>query len=308
MPKPHDALASWTSPSSTTPEASSPCCFLPLWSSNSTSPPSGRIRLLHRPGPRRRATPTCSIPSSSAGLPALIYVLFEHQSTVDALMPLRLLKYMVLIWDKYCNNHPNTKRLPPIIPVVLHHSASGWTKSTCFHDLIEPPLADLPELGRVVPNFHVLLDDISRQSNEALLCRPQPATVLAVLWALRDARDDPGACCEDFDAFRTVLVGMSAEPAGSQAMVPWMRYILDVVGDPLADQLKRRVIETVGEVAEKAMATIAEQLGKRAGKKVGKKAGKKAGVDCCSGSSGFGSERSRTAWSLASRPASSRAA
>ncbi len=33
------------------------------------------------------------------GAPVLIYVLIEHQSTQDPLMPFRLLRYVVRIWD-----------------------------------------------------------------------------------------------------------------------------------------------------------------------------------------------------------------
>ncbi|MEO5726864.1 MAG: Rpn family recombination-promoting nuclease/putative transposase, partial [Byssovorax sp.] len=43
-------------------------------------------------------------------------VLFEHQSTVDALMPFRLLQYMVLIWERHLQVHSEDKRLPPIVP------------------------------------------------------------------------------------------------------------------------------------------------------------------------------------------------
>jgi hypothetical protein len=209
-----------------------------------------------------------------AGQPAFIYVLFEHQSTVDELMPLRLLKYMVLVWDQHCRDCPDAKRLPPIIPLVLHHSASGWTKATSFHELVGPPLGDLPELARLVPDFHFLLDDISHQSNRVLLDRPQPAAVLAMLWALRDART-AGRMLKNFDAFRAVLVAMSGGPAGSEAMHPWMSYIVKVVDKPTADEIKRRVIETVGEVAEKVMATIAEELMQK-GEAKGRQEGRRA--------------------------------
>src|SRR5690348_952950 len=60
-----------------------------------------------------------------AGQEVLIYLLFEHQSTVDPLMPFRLLQYMVQIWERHLQAHPDDRRLPPIVPVVLHHSRSG---------------------------------------------------------------------------------------------------------------------------------------------------------------------------------------
>jgi predicted transposase YdaD len=68
--------------------------------------------------------------TSIAGRRALLYVLFEHQSTSDALMPFRLLKYIVRVLDWHLENakaigHTELP-LPLIVPVVLHHSKGGW--------------------------------------------------------------------------------------------------------------------------------------------------------------------------------------
>ena len=71
------------------------------------------------------------------GRRALIYILFEHQSQVAPLMPLRLLKYMLRAWDQYVLNHPNTTVVPILLPVVIHHSERGWTKSTAFEELYD---------------------------------------------------------------------------------------------------------------------------------------------------------------------------
>jgi len=35
------------------------------------------------------------------GNPAFIYILLEHQSTVDPWMPLRFLRYMIELWELY---------------------------------------------------------------------------------------------------------------------------------------------------------------------------------------------------------------
>jgi predicted transposase YdaD len=56
---------------------------------------------------------------------ALVYVLPEHQSTFDARMPLRLLRYMVRVWERWEFKHP-TGKLPIVVPVVLHDGAGGW--------------------------------------------------------------------------------------------------------------------------------------------------------------------------------------
>jgi hypothetical protein len=100
---------------------------------------------------------------------AFVYVLFEHQSTVDPLMPLRLLAYMVRIWQRHVAERGGTALpLPIIIPVVLHHSDTGWIRATEFHSLLDPALIELPEVARLSPGFDFLLDDLTRLSDEQL--------------------------------------------------------------------------------------------------------------------------------------------
>jgi len=71
---------------------------------------------------------------------ALVYVLFEHQSTVDAALPFRLLRYMVRIWEGWLKTEGNeATRLPPIIPLVLYHGPTPWTAATRLSQLLRSP-------------------------------------------------------------------------------------------------------------------------------------------------------------------------
>jgi len=47
-----------------------------------------------------------------------VYFLFEHQSSPDGFMILRLLGYMVRAWKRFQQNNPKCDRLPVIIPMV----------------------------------------------------------------------------------------------------------------------------------------------------------------------------------------------
>ena len=88
-----------------------------------------------------------------AGKKALLYMLFEHQSSVDPLMLFRLLAYMVRIWEAHLRTEPTALRLPAIIPVVLHHSRSGWTAKVAFEELLDVDAAVLAEIAPYVPSF-----------------------------------------------------------------------------------------------------------------------------------------------------------
>lgn len=54
-----------------------------------------------------------------AGGSALIYLVFENRSTVDALLGFRMLQCQVRIWERWLAEHAGASKLPMIIPVVL---------------------------------------------------------------------------------------------------------------------------------------------------------------------------------------------
>jgi predicted transposase/invertase (TIGR01784 family) len=66
------------------------------------------------------------------GREVFLYLLLEHQSTEDPLMPFRVLVYMVKIWEHYLLVHPNTRRLPAIVPMVLHHASVAGRSRRAF--------------------------------------------------------------------------------------------------------------------------------------------------------------------------------
>ena len=93
-----------------------------------------------------------------------LYCLFEHQRQVDAWMPLRLLGYMLRIWEEALRAQPKAIRLPPIIPLVLFQGAQRWSAPAQFFDLIEAPAALRETLRLYQPCFEHLLLDLSRFS------------------------------------------------------------------------------------------------------------------------------------------------
>jgi predicted transposase YdaD len=100
--------------------------------------------------------------------PAMLYLLFEHQSTVDPLMPRRLLTYMDRIWDRFVDDHPGATRLPAILPLVLYHGAREWTAATRFGQLIDLPDAARPLVEPYLPMFEMILQDIPRMPDDQL--------------------------------------------------------------------------------------------------------------------------------------------
>ncbi|MBX7206691.1 MAG: Rpn family recombination-promoting nuclease/putative transposase [Verrucomicrobiaceae bacterium] len=86
-----------------------------------------------------------------------LYLLFEHQTSVDPLMPLRLLDYVTKVLVKHAKEHGPP--LPPVIPFVLHQGPERWTISPQFEHLFELPLHLNELLLPYLPKFrHDLLD------------------------------------------------------------------------------------------------------------------------------------------------------
>ena len=101
----------------------------------------------------------------------IFYVLLELQSTVDHLLPFRLLLYMVEIWREIYNNTPQSEReskhfrLPPIIPAVLYNGAGSWTAALTFKEM----LAGYQEFAGHLLDFRYLLFDVNRYDEEGLI-------------------------------------------------------------------------------------------------------------------------------------------
>ena len=88
----------------------------------------------------------------------LIYILIEHQSTVDVTMGFRVLFYMTQIWDFQrreweSSNIPRSQwRLRPIIPIVLYTGEQRWQTPLTLSAVM-----DLPNvLSKFVPKFETL--------------------------------------------------------------------------------------------------------------------------------------------------------
>ena len=106
------------------------------------------------------------------GRPLLLYVLLEHQSRVEPWMALRMLRYVVRQVEHWRQQHPESTRLPVIIPLVMFHGPEGaWTAPRRVEDLFELPgeTEEARQYWRaLVPRFEYLLDDLTAEREEVL--------------------------------------------------------------------------------------------------------------------------------------------
>lgn len=65
---------------------------------------------------------------------ALLYTIWEHQSTVDLMLPLRTHRYTTRLLEDWNREHPG-QSLPPVIVLVLYHGKAEWTAPVELEEL-----------------------------------------------------------------------------------------------------------------------------------------------------------------------------
>ncbi len=106
----------------------------------------------------------------------LIYILVEHQSTVDEMMGFRVLFYMMLIWDAQrrhweSDDVPKGKRrLQPILPIVFYTGDRRWQTPLTLEAIMALP----EELSRFVPKFDTLFLNVKETDAATLTQTDHP--------------------------------------------------------------------------------------------------------------------------------------
>ncbi|HYO54222.1 Rpn family recombination-promoting nuclease/putative transposase [Archangium sp.] len=213
------------------------------------------------------------------GRSLLLYVLLEHQSTVDRWMALRMLRYVVRQVEHWREQHPESQVLPVIIPLVMYHGPDGaWSAPHKVEELF-----DLPGEGEqrehwraLVPHFEYLLDDLTAERAEALLARPGPPLARLAWLVLRYGRT--GELAQRLPDWTALFAQVHAAPDGTENLVVVIRYLL-WVGDKTTRRAAEQVLHSVmdAQQAEELMRSYAEQLierGVRRGLKQGRLQGR----------------------------------
>ena len=121
----------------------------------------------------------------SGGTGCLVYLLFEHQSAKDPWIALRLLRYQVRIWEEHLRKHPQTVKLPVILPVVIAQNAESWHLSPRFADLLHLPDGFDDALAGRFPDFIFHLIELADLPFDKIVGTPSGILVLRTLKAER---------------------------------------------------------------------------------------------------------------------------
>ena len=125
-----------------------------------------------------------------SGQRTYFYVLIEQQRNVERLMVLRMGSCMMRLWEDLVRDEPTKKDVPPIYPLLIHHSATGWTAPTAFQDIVAAKGAVRRALQPYIPRFSLRLVDLSEGQASRLVEKALTALGWIVLWCLSVAGDD----------------------------------------------------------------------------------------------------------------------
>jgi hypothetical protein len=191
------------------------------------------------------------------GAEAPAYVLFEHQSSSDRWMPLRLLRYMVRIWEHWLKDHEHAEVLPAIVPVVLYHGDERWPAPQAFDALLDVPEAVRPALAEYLVRFAYVLDYLTEIPDDRLRTR-SPTTALVDLCLKHAWRGAPFVAILSQSGELMREVRLSHE--GRKAFRFVVSYIFIVVDTELHQALTGILEGEIGPEAKDIIMTIGEQF------------------------------------------------
>lgn len=191
------------------------------------------------------------------GSESFIYVLVEHQSRTDPTMPFRMLQYVVRIWDRYLKDHHGATRLPPVLPLVVHHNRRPWTGPTDLADLLDLDADAWDAVAAYQPRFRFLLDDLTLIDPQDLRGRPLTPSARMALLLLRIASGNTHLA-DDLRPWADDLRAILETSGGLEDFRALVTYI-ELAGESRPEEL-HELFSQLGPTAEEAYMTTAEML------------------------------------------------
>lgn len=105
------------------------------------------------------------------GREAFLWLLFEHQRTIDHWMSWRMLRMAVHFLDAWLIQHPLASRMPAVIPIVLYNGDTPWNAPRSFAELIDLSDEARRDLADHLLSYRLLIDDLPATPDEDIDAR-----------------------------------------------------------------------------------------------------------------------------------------
>jgi predicted transposase YdaD len=194
-----------------------------------------------------------------SGEEGFIFILFEHQSSADGMMPYRMARYMLRIWERWSRAQATpAKRLPVIVPLLLSNDQRPWRAARSLRELYAAPSGVLDALGPHLLDVTLRIDDLSAQSSEAFKARASlNALGRLTLLMLQPARV-AGDLVNELTDWWDLVTDLARSRQGNEDLVLLFRYAHQVADfDP---GRLRTLARGLGKTVEESVMTAAERL------------------------------------------------
>jgi predicted transposase YdaD len=211
------------------------------------------------------------------GKKVYFYVLVEHQRKVEPLMVVRMGIYVMRLYDEMLRDHPGLTEVPPIVPLLVHHSETGWTAKTAFQHVVAIDDAVRAELWRYIPHFEMRVVDLHPPSPTNLELGALTAYGRVVLSVLAAAGDEARLRRVFAELGREIAEVARGTDAGA-ALDALLRYIAATYQRLKSEQIAEMVESAAGPEAQEVIVTWLEEIevrGRTAGRKEGRAEGRK---------------------------------
>jgi len=182
---------------------------------------------------------------------AYLYVLAEHQSSVDKWMAFRLWQYIIGIWNE-CLKKNRKGKLPLVIPLVFYHGQERYDGPKDIRELIDAP-QDLIERFLLKPfhliDTHNILDENLRNQHWSGL----------MTFVMKHAFEKEAM--RHIQYLIQLIKGIVEDDGSDDYLVSVLKYYFDQVETACPDRLKETLELGLSESKEgKVMATLANYL------------------------------------------------
>ncbi|MEM6274960.1 MAG: Rpn family recombination-promoting nuclease/putative transposase [Myxococcota bacterium] len=218
-----------------------------------------------------------------SGAHALLFVVLEHQSSVDPWMAYRMSRNTMRVWESWRAKTNEAMRLPVVIPVVLYHGDAPWRAETNIGELIDGA-GVRDAMGELWPSFGYVVEWVNAHTEDELRASGLKAVTQLMLLALAQARGSENMVAV-FARWAGLFADVIAQTGGTQDIELTARYFIEVrdiedleMLQVEAQLLDPRVKESVMTAAEHLLQQGHEK-GREEGRKEGIKEGRKEGID-----------------------------
>jgi hypothetical protein len=184
-----------------------------------------------------------------------VFLLLEHQSTIDLDFRLRGLDYIIRSFKEFRETRKGKAKLPYPVVIVLYHGKAPWSHLPAMDELIDT----VPGVKAGLLDYPLILIDISTLSSEQFQGHP---VLQAVLESLQLASKN--RLVREFDRVIERLVAVKNDPRVGGWLRSLARYAMSVarVGAKIGtEQIIRAFSKILSEKEAGEMAkTMAEEL------------------------------------------------